>query len=479
MVMPWAKDAAPAEASLERSRVAILPFRNMSSDPGDEYFAEGMTEEIISTVSKIRELTVISRTSVMRYRNLSVPIGQIGQELKVGSVLEGSVRKAGNKIRITAQLIDVKSDGHLWSQSYDKELADVFAIQGDIAEQIAGSLKVQLLQGERRRIRGQPTTDLAAYTLYLKGRHFWFERTEENTKKALQYFQEAVKLDPTFAMAYSGIADCYSVLSDYLWMPPAEALPLAKASAMKALEADDSLAEAHASLGLVLADYDWDLGAAEREFRRAIDLKPNYAIASHWLSVLLFHMRRYEESAELERRCLELDPYSRLYNMVNTNVALILGKAKEAAERYEALVEAYPDFGSLWFWKSTCHMQLGQYEMAIQAARKFLDTQGNNWFSRLHMALVNAAAGNVAEAEKTLSEAVAASQATFVGPANIAHVMLKLGRKEEGYAWLERAYRERDPQLLYFNGFPWTRVYREDPRWAAIEAQFGFKSAPG
>ena len=477
MVMPWARGTAPDQTH-ERSRLAILPFRNMSPDPNDEYFAEGMTEEIISTVSKIRELTVISRTSVMRYRNLTVPVAQIGQELKVGSVLEGSIRKAGNKIRITAQLIDVQSDGHLWSQSYDKELADVFAIQGDIAEQIADSLKVQLLQGELMRIHGQATSDIGAYTLYLKGRHFWFERTEENTRKALQYFQEAVKLDPDFAMAYSGIADCYSVLSDYMWMDPREALSLAKANSMKALEADDSLAEAHASLALVLADYDWDLVAAEREYRKAIELKPNYAIAFHWLAVSLFHMRRYKESGELERRCLELDPYSRLYNMVSNNIVLIDGDAERAAERYEELVKMYPDFPALWYWKSVCHLVLSQYDLALKSAQKGVDLQANHWFSRLQLAWANAAAGNLAEAEKTVSEAVEASKTAFVGPATIGHVMLRLGKGDEGYAWLERAYSERDPQLLYFNGFPWTREYRKDPRYAAIEARFGFKSAP-
>jgi len=375
-------------------------------------------------------------------------------------------------------LIDVQSDGHLWSQSYDKELADVFAIQGDIAEQIADSLKVQLLQGELRRIHGQATSDIGAYTLYLKGRHFWFERTEENTRKALQYFQEAVKLDPDFAMAYSGIADCYSVLSDYMWMDPREALSLAKANSMKALEADDSLAEAHASLALVLADYDWDLVAAEREYRKAIELKPNYAIAFHWLAVSLFHMRRYKESGELEKRCLELDPYSRLYNMVSNNIVLIDGDAERAAERYEELVKMYPDFPALWYWKSVCHLVLSQYDLALKSAQKGVDLQANHWFSRLQLAWANAAAGNLAEAEKTVSEAVEASKTAFVGPATIGHVMLRLGKGDEGYAWLERAYSERDPQLLYFNGFPWTMEYRKDPRYAAIEAKFGFKSVP-
>lgn len=476
MSMPWSVKDRP-EAAPERNRIAILPFRNMSPDPNDEYFAEGLTEELISTVSKVRELTVISRISVMRYRNLMVPIAQIGQELKVGSVLEGSVRKAGNRVRITGQLIDVQSDGHLWSQSYDKELTDVFAIQSDIAERIAEALKVQLVSGELKRLRGQITTDVGAYTLYLKGRHFWNERTEEGVKKALKYFQEAVNLDSAFAMAYSGIADCYSVLSDYRWMAPGDALPLAKVNVMKTLEIDDSLAEAHASLGLTLTDLDWDLIAAERELRKAIELKPSYAPAYHWLAMAMYFRRSYRESDEIEKKALTLDPYSRTYNMATAIGLMDAGNLEGAAARLDELIQTVPDSAAIRFWRSICYSLQGKDGEAVEMAQSAVDLS-RTWFSRLHLAWANAAAGNLTEAGKIVAEAIAASENRYVGPTNIAHTLLKMGKKEEGYAWLERACTERDPQLLYFNALPWAKEFRKDPRWASIESKMGFKSAP-
>jgi TolB-like protein/tetratricopeptide (TPR) repeat protein len=477
IIMPWFdKGGSKSDAPLARDRIAILPFRNMSPDPNDEYFAEGMTEELISTVSKINELTVISRTSVMRYRDSPVPISQVGEELKVGSVLEGSVRKAGNKVRITAQLIDVQNDGHLWSQSYDKELTDIFAIQGDIAEQIANSLKVELVSGELKRIRGKLTVDPGAFTLYMKGRHYWNERTEEGTRKALRYFEAAVKADPDFAMAYSGLADCYNILSDYNWMPPSEALSLAKAYATEALEIDDSLAEAHASLGLTLSNYTWDLSAAERELKRAIELKPNYAPAYHWFAVDMFYMRRYAESVEAEKKALELDPYARIYNMASTNQITLFGKAPEALERYDTLIEEYPDFAALRYWKSICLVLAGKHAEAVEEAKRFVAVDASPW-SNLHLAWVYACTGSAEEARSLLAKSIATSEQASMRPTDVALVKLALGDREEGYAWLERAYAERDPQLLYFNGFPWTKEFRKDPKWVSIEAKFGFKSA--
>ncbi len=479
VLMPWGEGSgAGDEEGLQSKRLAVLPFRNMSPDPNDEYFAEGMTEELISTISKVRELTVISRTSVMRYRNQTVPISQIARELRVGSVLEGSVRKAGNKVRITAQLIDVQSDGHLWSQSYDKELTDIFAIQSDIAEQIADSLKVQLMSGERRHIRDHTTTDLGAYTLYLKGRYYWNERTEEGAKRALRYFEEAVKLDSAFAMAYSGLADVYSILSDYGWMNPAEALPLAKANATKAVEVDATLAEAHASLGLALTNYDWNLDMGERELRKAIELKPNYAPAHHWYALTMFYTRRYAENADAEKHAIDLDPYSRTYNMSYTNRLLLFDQPRQAAEAYEKLVTSYPEFPAMRFWKSICHALAGDHERAIKEAIKFVELDESSWNSKLNLGWVYAVGGYNSEAMKIASEATAASERIFVGPTQIGLIKLALGLREDGFAWLERALRERDPSLLYFNAFPWLKEFRKDPRWAPIEARLGFKSMP-
>jgi adenylate cyclase len=480
MVMPWEEKKEGPSPRLDHRRIAVLPFANMSPDPNDRYFADGMTEEIISTVSKISELQVISRTSVMRYKDAPIQVSQIGQELSVGSVLEGSVRKAGNKVRITAQLIRVEGDRHVWSQSYDRDLTDVFAIQADIAEQVAGSLKIQLLSREKESIRKEATSSTDAYTLYLKGRYHWGERTDENTRKALKYFEEATRIDHEYAMAYSGMADAYSILSDYGWMAPKDALPLALSNATRALSIDDSLAEAHGSMGLVLSNYNWNLADAEREFRRAIELKPNYAPALHWYAVNLFYMRRYSECFDTETRALSLDPHSRLYNMVWTNCLLFFeDRYGEALERYDELIKANSDMSALRYWRSICYVISGMTDEAIEEANEYVRMEGKSWttaYSNLHLAWVYASAGRKQDAEKLVEAAVVESQTKPVSATSIGWIKILLGHND-GYSWLERAFDERDPALLYFNGFPWARRLRADPRWKAIEARFPFKSA--
>jgi TolB-like protein/Tfp pilus assembly protein PilF len=469
------------ESALDTRRLAVLPFSNMSPDPNDRYFADGMTEELISTVSKISELQVISRTSVMRYRDGTAQVGQIGRELSVGSVLEGSVRKAGNKLRITAQLIEVKGDKHVWSQSYDRDLTDVFAIQADIAEKVAESLKVQLLQSERASIRKEATSSPEAYGLYLKGRFYWSERTEVSTKRALKYFEEAVKVDPTFALSYSGMADAYSILTDYGWMGAAEALPLAEMNAAKALEVDSSLAEAHASMGLFLSNFTWDLAKAEKELKLAIQLKPNYAPAHHWYAVDLFYMRRHQESREAALHAVSLDPYSRVLNMVKVNQLVLEGMYSEALRAYDEMIRSNPDFSALRYWRSICYLLSGDAEKALDDAREYVKMEASwtsTYSSHLHLALICASTGKHPEAEDILRQAISKTGSGQVSSTDIGWVNLELGRLDEGYSWLEKAFVEHDPALLYFNGFPWTKKHRSDPRWASIEAKFPFTSAP-
>jgi TolB-like protein/Tfp pilus assembly protein PilF len=470
-----------AASALDTRRLAVLPFSNMSPDPNDKYFADGMTEELISTVSKIRELQVISRTSVMRYRDGTAQVGQIGRELSVGSIIEGSVRKAGNRVRITAQLIEVDGDRHVWSQSYERDLTDVFAVQADIAEQVAGSLKVQLLSAEKRSIRKEATTNPEAHTLYLKGRYHWGERTEENTRKALRYFEEATKVDPGYAIAYSGMADAYSILSDYGWMDPKEALPLAMLYAKKALELDDDLAEAHGSLGLVLSNYKWDLGGAEKELKRAIELKPNYTPALHWYSVNLFYMRRYKEAFDTDMKALALDPYSRLLNMTSTNERLLFpDRYEEAIKRYGELIQEHPDMSALRYWRAIAYVLTRAKKEAIKDAEENVRMEGGVWTSTysptLHLAWVHASLGNKEEAEKLIRTAITMREKRSVSATTIGWVKVMLGDEEDGYRWLQKAFDEEDPALLYFNGFPWSKSVRADPRWKEIEAKFPFKS---
>jgi adenylate cyclase len=291
MIMPWEDETIGSTARLDRRRLAVMPFVNMSPDPGDVYFADGLTEELISTISNIRELTVISRTSVMKYKGGTATVAEIGRALKVGSIIEGSVRKSLNRARVTAQLIDVNTDGHIWSRSYDREMNDIFAIQSEIAQQVADALKIQLVASEKREVEKKATANPEAHTMYLKGRYFWNERTKEGVDKALKYLEEAIKLDPKFALAYSGLADCYTIYADWFWMDPNEAFPKARDYDLKALEIDSNLAEAHASLGIIFNSYDGNWQESEKEFKRALELKPGDRIYSYVVWIVALRVR--------------------------------------------------------------------------------------------------------------------------------------------------------------------------------------------
>jgi TolB-like protein/Tfp pilus assembly protein PilF len=471
IVVPSEMSRSNETPALDPHRVAILPLTNMSADPNDRYFADGMTEELISTVSRIGELSVISRTSVMRYRDAMIPMGQIGTELGAGTILEGSVRKAGNRVRITAQLIEAGSDKHLWSQSYDRDLIDVFAVQGDIAQQVAEALKVQLLSREKANLQKKATTSPEAYTLYLKGRFYWGERTEDGTKKALNYFGEAVKVDPNFAMAYSGIADCYSILSDRLWMRPSEAAPLAKSNALRALVLDDDLAEAHASLGLVLVNHFWDFRGGEREFKRSIELNPNYAAAYHWYSIELSFLRRYEDALAMVNRAYALDPYSRAISMGVGLTLMGLEKHEEAIKQLEKVATLNPDFDGVHLFLSIAYCGVKRYDRAIEEAKKTLELDNNSARAKLNLVRVYAIASKKDLAEKTLREV--RLDDPRLTPSLIANVLFALGRRNEGYTSLEKAYAEHDPILLYFQSWTWNRPYLKDPRWLEIERKMG------
>src|SRR5580700_5559099 len=275
-VMPWNLPEKPEPLRADVKRIAVLPFANMSPDSADVYLSDGMTEELITSLSGIRELTVIARTSTMKYRSTQKGISEIAGELNVGTLVEGSVRKAGNRVRIGVQLIDAATEGHVWARNYDRQLDDIFAVQSEIAEKVANELSVKLVSSERARLERKPTEDTEVYMLYLKGRHYWNERSDEGLLKAVSYFEKAVERDKDFALGYSGLADCYVVMGRNGPGPSAPSYEKAREAVEKALELDPELAEAHAALGGILhhADYDWR--AAEAEYKRAIELKPNY-----------------------------------------------------------------------------------------------------------------------------------------------------------------------------------------------------------
>lgn len=462
----------------DRRRVAILPFANLSPDPNDRYFADGMTEELISTVSKIGGLSVISRASAMKYRDTALPIGQVGQQLGVGAILEGSVRKAGNRVRIAAQLIEVDTDSYVWSQSYDRDVVDVFGVQGEIAQQVAEGLKVQLLRKDREKLEARPTEDPVAYNLYLKGRYYWNERSEEGTRKALRYFEEASKADHRFAKAYTGIADCYLILSDYGWMPPAEGGALAKENVMKALEVDESLAEAHASLGLVLMNHDWDFDGSERELRTAMELNPSYVPAYHWYGVMLNFQRRYEEARQMILRALQLDPFSMVVRQSLGVTLLCLGRYEEALGKFDELDKENPNLPSVHYWMSKAHLGLGAYPQALAESEEEVRADNKSEGSKLDMAYVMSEAGLKTEAGRILDE-VLVKKDVYYSPCSVGAAMLSLGRDEDGKVWMRKALESRDSSLLYFRSLPTYSKYSKSPWWEEIEQQMKLAGGTG
>jgi class 3 adenylate cyclase/tetratricopeptide (TPR) repeat protein len=466
--------AGGSSRELDRRRLAILPLANLSADPNDRYFTDGMTEELISTVTGIRELSVISRASAMKYRDSSLPMEQIARELGVEAILEGSVRKAGNRVRISAQLIEVDTDRYVWSQSYDRDLIDVLGVQGDIAQQVAQGLRVQLLSRDKERLGAKPTRSPEAFNLYLKGRFLWNERTEDGVKKAVRYFEEALKADPRFPRAFTGLADSYEILADYGWMAPAAAGALAKENAMKALEIDDSLAEAHASLGLVSVNHDWDFAKGRKEYERALELNPSYVPAYHWYSVLLNFLRKYEEAVQMIRHAAALDPYSLVIRQ-SIGVSLMgAGRYEEALEQLESVRDENPDLPSIHYWLSLVHLCQGRHAEAIEENIEEVRADHNDPGAKLDLAFSNSEAGRKAEAAKVLDEVVAEKQA-YYSPCSVGIALLSLGREGEAFEWMERAFAERDSSILYFRSVPAYDRYSASPRWAELEMKNGLR----
>ncbi len=388
VALPWDKPSdEEAPARVDRARVAVLPLTNVSPDPEDDYFADGMTEELIYTLSKVPGLKVIAQTSMMAYRDTKKPIREIGRELTVGAVLEGSVRKAGERLRITVQLIDAVSEEHLWAARYDRELADVFEIQTEIAQSVAAELRGVLAPSVARR----PTESLDAYKEYLKGRQFWSRRTKTGLYKALAHFEAAVSADPSFAKAYSGIADTYSILVNQGIEAAAAAHPKARAAAEQAIRLDPNLAEAHASLGLLALESDMDPAEAEREMRRAIELNPNYASAYHWLGLVLSVRGQDDDAGVAMGRALELDPLAHIVHIAFAEMLLESGDAETAKAHLLRARDLEPDYPGVAAGLARAEMTLWNWRGAEDALAIGLHRNPNNTAAlgaKVHLALM-------------------------------------------------------------------------------------------
>jgi TolB-like protein/Tfp pilus assembly protein PilF len=471
MIMPWGEKAKPEQARPDRKRIAVLPFVNISPHPADDYFADGITEELIATMSKISGLRVIARTSITGYKAANKKIAEVARELEVGTVLEGSVRKAGNNLRITVQLIDCETSEHLWVESYDRELKDVFAIQTEISRTVSEALKVRLLTQEKAMMSKDLSVNPESYSLYLKGRFCWSERTKESIEKAQTYFEGAIDADSNFAPAYSGLADSYNILADYGWMPPERAYALAMEYAKKALQIDESLAEAHSSYALALMK-NWKPDSAEREFKRAIELSPSYAPAHHFYATLLLNLKRIEEASDQEKLATELDPNSQIFSLWMAISLIFLGRTDEALQRLTKITRLSPDFVAARLWKSEAHALLSDHGAAIEEAQKAVELERNP-SSELNLALFYAIAGKKADAEKILLDAKDKAGKQPVPQSLVGWIELVLGKTDEGFGSLEEALEARDENLLIMANDPLFKPYCKNPRWVKIQSRLG------
>lgn len=479
LVLPWHKNQRSflGPTALDPHRIAILPLTNISSDPDGDYFADGMTEEMITALSNVHGLEVIARTSVMKFKKSDKGIAAIAQELRAGTILEGSVRKAGDKVRVTIQLVNPLSEGHVWAKTYDRQLLDIFLIQSDIAQNVSETLQVQLLPRDKEDIERKPPGSPEAYILYLKGRYYWNERTEEATKNAINYFQEAMKLEPGYALAYSGLADCYVTSADRGWMRPREAVAKSKAFALKAVELEDRSAEAHASLAIALTD-DWDLHSGEIEVARAIELKPSYATAHQWHGIIMHLMDRQEEAYNKANRARELDPLSLAIGMNLGGFLFILGRFDEAVREFNRLLNLYPNSPELHHALGVGYLYSSMGEEAIKEERKAVELSKGAPRWKCTLAFACGLSGKKDEAREILGELARYPKNTRIPPVDRASALLAIGQEDEAFDLLDQAYEDRDIWLLHFRVDPWYKQFHSGPRWANLARKIDTNQGP-
>lgn len=454
--------------------LAVLPFENLSGDPEQEFFSDGMTEEMITNLGGLQpeRLGVIARTSAMRYKRASSSLPQVGQDLGVQYVLEGSVRRSGDRVRITAQLIQVSDQTHLWAQTYDRNLRDMFAIQTEVARDIANEISLKL-PPEQQRPNEASTVNPESFQLYLNGRYF-FHRGSDGMPRAVENFQRAIAKDPDYALAYSGLADAYTTQAFWAWESPKQALEQAKVAAEKALALNSSLAEAHASLADVKL-YSWDFRGAEQEFRRALELNPSYANAHHWYSHCLVALGRMDESLTETNRALIFDPldlsiqthlgwhhyYAREYDQVIAPIR----KALEGDTSPRGRVAPHAILGAMY-------EQKGMYDEAIANFRDAVGQSGGIPVYIAQLAHAQAASGNRTEALRLLEELKRPRQ-KYVPPEEIAAVYVALGQKETAFEWLEQAYQAHSATLINLKVDPRFDSLRSDRRFSDLVRRIG------
>jgi adenylate cyclase len=472
-VFQLTRKPSPTNApSADSKSIAVLPFVDLSPAKDQEYFCDGISEEILDAIAKVEGLRVVARTSSFSFKGKNVDVSEIAQKLNVGNVLEGSLRREGNRVRIAVQLVNARDGFHLWSETFEHELQGVFAVQDEITRAVVDALKIKLAVALP--VHKKPNTE--AYDLYLKGRYFLNRKNEADARRAIDYFEQALAKDPNDAPAYAGLADSYSSFAFPLGVvTPREAMPKAKEAAQRALAIDNALGEAHTSLAYIAFFYDWDWAAAERGFKRALELNPNNADTHHWYSHFLMGQGRIEESLIQSKRALELSPYDILFNIHLGWHYLNARQYDQALDQIEKTLEMDKNFAQTYPWLGLILEQKGRYAEAIAAFQKAIKLfPGGSSIAEAELAHTYAVLGNREEAQKIIAELQQLSKSKYVSSFQIAAIYAGLGEKDQAFAWLEKAYEERSDGLVNLKAEPRFDTLRDDPRFKALLAKMNF-----
>ncbi len=458
----------PAERS-----VFVLPFVNMSNDPEQEYFSDGLTEELITNLSKLSEMRVISRTTSMQYKGTKKDIKTIGKETNVNYIMEGSVRKQGDNLRITAQFLDAGKDDHLWAESFRGKVDDIFDIQEMVSEKIIEALRIQLTKDEQVMLEKRYTDDPEAYQLYLKGRHFWKQRNEEGLKSAIAYFEKALEKDPDYALAWAGLADTYSLMGEYTNISRRESYPKQMAAVNKALKMDNRLSEAHISLAISLMLNEWDWKNAEKEFKLGIDLNPKYANGRRWYAELLLFVGRTEEAFREISLAVDLDPVSQGILKDKGIFYYYTGQYSKAIDMASMTLELDPNFVPAYRLMSLAYQGMKMFDEAIRENERWGRLTGNKIKAEVSLAEIYAASGRKEEAKKIIAEIEAGKNLSANDHRGMAQVYAGLGETDKAFLWLEKSYQHHEESLCSLKIDPKMNPLRSDPRFKIMLNNIG------
>jgi TolB-like protein/tetratricopeptide (TPR) repeat protein len=454
--------------------IAVLPFENASNEPNREYLSEGISEALINSLSELPQLRVIARPMAFRYKSKDVDPRQVGRELGVTAVLTGKVRQMQDALNVQVDLVDAVTGAQIWGAGYDRKIADLVAVKQAIVQEVTGKLKLKLSSEEQRRLVKRDSTNAEAYQFYLRGRYFWNKRTSDGIKQAIEHFLQSIERDPNFALGYVGLADSYIALTFYNFAAPHETMPKAKESAIKALVLDNTLAEAHASLAHILMNYDWNWSAAEKEFKRSIELKPDYATAHEWYAIhYLTATSRFEEAIQEMKKALELEPASVVMNTFMGATLYYAGRYDEAIDQCRRTIQMDPNFAVAHWHLGLAYEQKQLLDAATEEFKKAISLSGGSPLMRAALGRAYAESQKKHEANETLNELNELSKQQYVSAYEVATIYVALSNNEQAFQLLEEAYGEHSFHLVYLNVSPQFNPVSSDRRFQDLVQRIG------